>query len=212
MPADQLMVWGWRVPFLLTVFTTPLAVYMRMHMPEPFEFLEDRQVQVAQRVASTAALRVARSFTRSHTAAPGSRPGSMQLAASSLKLGSLKAAHQPCPPQLIKPAASLEAHAAGGDFGAQSPASQSAAAAAGLRQTSAKQLSLQLQRSVSITADGRLVKDAAWAQHQRELEGPAGLSALECEQEFQHEVRQDTQRVVKCEEASGRSGVSVGIS
>lgn len=93
MPADQLMVWGWRVPFLLTVFTTPIAVYLRMHMPEPFEFLEDKQQQVAQRVASTAASRVARSFTRSHTAAPGSRTGSMQLA-SSLKLGSFKAANR----------------------------------------------------------------------------------------------------------------------
>lgn len=204
MPADQLMVWGWRVPFLLTVFTTPLAVYMRMHMPEPFEFLEDKKQQVAQRVASTAALRVARSFTRLHTAAPGSRTGSMRLS-SSLKLGSFKAAQQQRLPQL-KPAASLEAHACG-DFGAQSPASQSAAA--GLRQTSAKQLSLQLQRSVSITADGRLVKDAAWAQQQRQLEGPAGLSALECEQEFQQEVRQDTELLV-CTRPTG--GVSVGSS
>lgn len=44
---------------------------------------------------------------------------------------------------------------------------------------------------MSITADGRLVKDADWAQQQRQLEGPAGLSALECEQEFQQEVRRE---------------------
>jgi hypothetical protein len=191
--ADQLMVWGWRVPFLLTVFTAPLAVYMRMHMPEPFEFLEDKQQQVAQRVASTAASRVALSFTRSHAAAaPGSRTGSMRLA-SSFKLGSFKGAaqqQQQSSPQLGKPAAaSLEEAHVDEDCVAKSPWSQSAAAA-GLRQMSARQLSLQLQRSVSITSDGRMVKDAAWAQQQRQLEGPAGLSALECEQEFQHEVRQ----------------------
>jgi hypothetical protein len=59
--------------------------------------------------------------------------------------------------------------------------------AAGLRQLSAKQLSLQLQRSVSITSDGRLVKDTAWVA-QQQLQGDGfGVEALEYE-EFQHEV------------------------
>jgi hypothetical protein len=26
------LVWGWRVPFLLTVFASPLALLLRMHM------------------------------------------------------------------------------------------------------------------------------------------------------------------------------------
>jgi hypothetical protein len=29
---EHLMLWGWRVPFLLTLFTAPIAYIMRMHM------------------------------------------------------------------------------------------------------------------------------------------------------------------------------------
>lgn len=57
-----------------------------------------------------------------------------------------------------------------------------------LRQFSTKQLSLQLQRSMSITADGRLVPDATWAQQQAEQQKMGTAEVLGCEQEFQQEV------------------------
>ncbi|KAF8067131.1 proP [Scenedesmus sp. PABB004] len=52
---DALLVWGWRVPFLATVFFGPIALVLRMHMPEPVEFLASKEVMTLQRVASIAA-------------------------------------------------------------------------------------------------------------------------------------------------------------
>lgn len=40
----QLALWGWRIPFLLTAFFAPVALVLRMHMPEPHEFLASKQV------------------------------------------------------------------------------------------------------------------------------------------------------------------------
>jgi MFS family permease len=40
----QLLLWGWRVPFLLTAFFAPIALILRMHMPEPHDFLVSKQV------------------------------------------------------------------------------------------------------------------------------------------------------------------------
>eukprot|EP00878_Enallax_costatus_P009882 GHUV01010319.1.p1 GENE.GHUV01010319.1~~GHUV01010319.1.p1 ORF type:complete len:550 (+),score=105.42 GHUV01010319.1:1185-2834(+) len=66
---EQLLVWGWRVPFLVTLFTAPLSLVLRMHMPEPHEYLHSIQEMVLQRVASTAAAKVAKSFTQMHSRA-----------------------------------------------------------------------------------------------------------------------------------------------
>lgn len=165
--------------------------------PEPYEFLKDKQQMVAQRVASTAAIRVARSFTsRQQSAALSStQQGSHSKLLVLRSLSSLR--HT----SFIKPEA-MPAHsfpagkdqhaAAAADFSTDvehfvtSPR-QSGASASGLRQLSAKQLSLKLQRSMSITADGRLVQDAAWLQQDKlQAEEP---EAVACEQEFQQEVR-----------------------
>lgn len=55
---------------------------------------------------------------------------------------------------------------------------------------SARQLSLQLQRSVSITADGRVVRDEGLSAHQLlDQQRQSELESLGCEQEFQEEVR-----------------------
>eukprot|EP00775_Hariotina_reticulata_P012842 gene12842-12969_t len=54
----------WRIPFLVTVFTTPIAVILRMHMPEPYEYLQSAGKMKLERVASTAAHRVAGTFSR----------------------------------------------------------------------------------------------------------------------------------------------------
>jgi predicted MFS family arabinose efflux permease len=42
----QLLQWGWRVPFLLTAFFAPIALILRMHMPEPHDFLVSKQVSL----------------------------------------------------------------------------------------------------------------------------------------------------------------------
>ncbi|WIA36065.1 hypothetical protein OEZ86_007421 [Tetradesmus obliquus] len=65
----QLLQWGWRVPFLLTAFFAPVALVMRMHMPEPHDFLVSKQQLTMQLVASKAASRAAASFTRQASAA-----------------------------------------------------------------------------------------------------------------------------------------------
>jgi MFS family permease len=40
----QLLQWGWRLPFLLTALFAPIALILRMHMPEPHDFLMSKQV------------------------------------------------------------------------------------------------------------------------------------------------------------------------
>ncbi|WIA30903.1 hypothetical protein OEZ86_000955 [Tetradesmus obliquus] len=60
----QLELWGWRIPFLVTIITTPIAIIMRMHMPEPYEFMESAGKMKLERVASTAAHKVARTYSR----------------------------------------------------------------------------------------------------------------------------------------------------
>lgn len=153
--------------------------------PEPFEFLQHKQELTLQRVASTAASRVARSFTRQHSALSSTHESftnrqQILRAFSSMRTSSLGHAHMPMP-----------AHDAGHDAGGSAAAVTSPRYSSGvgqLRQLSAKQLSLQLQRSVSITSDGRLVPDARWSAGGAEQQKD-GLQALGCEQEFQQEVR-----------------------
>ena len=40
---EQMHLWGWRVPFLLVVVSSTLALLMRMNMPEPDEFVRSRK-------------------------------------------------------------------------------------------------------------------------------------------------------------------------
>lgn len=41
--ADALLVWGWRVPFLIAIVTLIAATLLRYHMPESHEFLESKE-------------------------------------------------------------------------------------------------------------------------------------------------------------------------
>jgi MHS family proline/betaine transporter-like MFS transporter len=40
----QMMVFGWRLPFLASAVSASAALALRLHMPEPTEFLEVRVV------------------------------------------------------------------------------------------------------------------------------------------------------------------------
>eukprot|EP00879_Flechtneria_rotunda_P003299 GHRR01003524.1.p1 GENE.GHRR01003524.1~~GHRR01003524.1.p1 ORF type:complete len:498 (+),score=121.17 GHRR01003524.1:1133-2626(+) len=42
-PADALIVWGWRVPFLMAITTLAAAVILRYNMPESIEFATSRE-------------------------------------------------------------------------------------------------------------------------------------------------------------------------
>lgn len=157
------------------------GVFCCVLQPEPFEFLKDKQQQVLQRVASTAAQRVARSFSRQHSSLGGvgslTRRSSTARALSALRLSSLS----PSTTQQAPSGAAADHH------GPMSP--QASSGGECLRQLSARQLSLQLQRSVSITADGRLVRDAVGGkQQQQDVLDKAWPELAGCEQEFHHEV------------------------
>lgn len=182
-------------PAVLTCAPTFLSVLQ----PEPFEFLQDKKQMVAQRVASTAAMRVARSFSRQHSALRITQQGSLSKqhqalrALSSLRIGSAHKAMPAqsagsCPATQHQSSLSTDTAEISNDVDMAVKGPRQSVTAAGLRQLSTKQLSLQLQRSVSITSDGRLVKDAAWAQQQQLQGDEFGAEALEYEEEFQHEV------------------------
>jgi len=147
--------------------------------PEPFEFLKDKQQQVLQRVASTAAQRVARSFSRQHSSLGG--VGSLTRHSSTARALSALSSLTPSATQ------QAPAGAAADHQGPLSP--QASSGGVCLRQLSARQLSLQLQRSVSITADGRLVRDAVGGkQQQQDGLDKAWPELAGCEQEFHLEV------------------------
>lgn len=189
----------------ITVFTSPLALYLRMHMPEPYEYLENRQQMVLQRVASTAANKVAHSFTRHQYDAGGSVStinSQFLVGLSAIRLSSLSSTFSTIAARQASERDVFQRHHS---------SSRGAAAAAGGggipagRQLSSRQLSLQLQRSVSISADGKLVPDAT---RQQQVHGngkdvqpispvspvspvsPASPTAtpLGCEREFHKEV------------------------
>eukprot|EP00882_Tetradesmus_deserticola_P033950 GHRQ01038832.1.p1 GENE.GHRQ01038832.1~~GHRQ01038832.1.p1 ORF type:complete len:105 (+),score=46.04 GHRQ01038832.1:365-679(+) len=42
-PAEALLVWGWRVPFLMAVATLAVAIVLRYNMPESAEFAASRE-------------------------------------------------------------------------------------------------------------------------------------------------------------------------
>lgn len=170
--------------------------------PEPLEFLKDRQQKVAQRVASTAASRVASSFIRQHSAlaSSDSTPNtahSFLRSWSSLKAGqhagSVPSASKDAPSaaqQIGVNGAGVSDVEARGQRDAAPSSKSSTAAPPARRHLSARQLSLQLQRSVSITADGRVVRDEALSARQLlDQQRQSELESLGCEQEFQEEVR-----------------------
>lgn len=157
----------------LTVFTAPLALYLRLHMPEPTEFLKDRQQMVAQRVASTAALHVARSFSRrqssltagggyARSASANNHNHNTTTSASSSRqlLGALSSSLRSSSSLILRQQQQQQQQHAHTDGKAAAEAGAEAGEAAGsLRQLSVRQLSVMLQRSVSITDDGRVVLD-----------------------------------------------------
>jgi hypothetical protein len=145
-------------------------------------------------------MRVVRSFSRKHTALSITQQGSLSKQHQALQAWSslrIRSAHEPmpaqsagaCPATQHLPNLSTEV-SSDVDMPVKSPRQGATVGvtSAGLRQLSAKQLSLQLQRSVSITSDGRLVKDAAWAAQQQLQGDRAGAEALEFEEQFSHEV------------------------
>lgn len=50
LPEDQLLAWGWRIPFLLSFVFLAVALYMRLRVEESPVFTDVVQVQVAQKV------------------------------------------------------------------------------------------------------------------------------------------------------------------
>ncbi|WIA40964.1 hypothetical protein OEZ86_004614 [Tetradesmus obliquus] len=63
----QLLLWGWRVPFLAAALAAPFAVLLRASMVESIEFITSKRQHVLQRVAATAATRVADTFATQRT-------------------------------------------------------------------------------------------------------------------------------------------------
>ncbi|MGO1393959.1 MFS transporter [Agrococcus casei] len=53
MPEDQLMSWGWRIPFLLSFVFLAVALYMRLRVEESPVFTDVVQTQVAEKAAKT---------------------------------------------------------------------------------------------------------------------------------------------------------------
>ena len=51
LPHDQLLAWGWRVPFLLSFAFLAVALYLRLRVEESPVFTDVVQVQVAEKVA-----------------------------------------------------------------------------------------------------------------------------------------------------------------
>ena len=47
--ADQMLAWGWRMPFLLGLVLIPIAIYLRRHMPETLEHAAPHAGTVADR-------------------------------------------------------------------------------------------------------------------------------------------------------------------
>ncbi|KAI8467534.1 MAG: major facilitator superfamily domain-containing protein [Monoraphidium minutum] len=155
--SEELALWGWRVPFLLTVFTAPIAMLLRMHMPEPREYLMSRQQMVLRRVTSTAADRVARSYSRrgsSAGGAPSPGPGALSPALSGRRLSSRQLSVQlqelqPLPEEAPagRAAADVESGAAGAAPAAEGGGADGAGAAGG--PGFYRQLSAALQRSAA---------------------------------------------------------------
>lgn len=53
--ADDMQVWGWRIPFLLAFSTALLGYFMRRGMPEPKAFLAAARAEKEEEAASAAA-------------------------------------------------------------------------------------------------------------------------------------------------------------
>ncbi|MCH1881943.1 MFS transporter [Agrococcus sp. ARC_14] len=51
LPHDQLLAWGWRIPFLLSFVFLAVALYMRLRVEESPVFTDVVQVQVAEKIA-----------------------------------------------------------------------------------------------------------------------------------------------------------------
>lgn len=69
--ADQLDLWGWRIPFLLSVVIAPVAILLRRALPEPTEFLKSKQKLTDLRIASIAVQRVTSDLSRQQTVGSG---------------------------------------------------------------------------------------------------------------------------------------------
>eukprot|EP00878_Enallax_costatus_P017013 GHUV01017861.1.p1 GENE.GHUV01017861.1~~GHUV01017861.1.p1 ORF type:complete len:573 (+),score=108.97 GHUV01017861.1:493-2211(+) len=54
---SQMLVFGWRIPFLLSSVSASAAIALRMHMPEPDEFVQDRQTVIHRKLERIASRR-----------------------------------------------------------------------------------------------------------------------------------------------------------
>ena len=40
LPQDAMQIWGWRIPFLLSVLGSVVGIYIRIHLSDPSVYLE----------------------------------------------------------------------------------------------------------------------------------------------------------------------------
>jgi hypothetical protein len=53
--ADQMLLFGWRIPFLISIISASAALILRLHMPEPHEFVQDRKAIIENNQVKTLA-------------------------------------------------------------------------------------------------------------------------------------------------------------
>jgi hypothetical protein len=64
-----MLIFGWRIPFLLSLVSASAAVAMRLHMPEPEEFIRERQQVIQRNLSRIASRRASSIMSRSSSTA-----------------------------------------------------------------------------------------------------------------------------------------------
>eukprot|EP00775_Hariotina_reticulata_P009249 gene9249-9415_t len=60
---DQMLLFGWRIPFLISIISASAALILRLHMPEPNEFVQERKAIIENAKARKAARQAALSIS-----------------------------------------------------------------------------------------------------------------------------------------------------
>ncbi|WIA20646.1 hypothetical protein OEZ85_005024 [Tetradesmus obliquus] len=71
----QMLIFGWRLPFLLSIISASAAFALRMHMPEPEEFTRERQQVIQHNLLRIASQRSSFLISRSSSAAGAAGSG-----------------------------------------------------------------------------------------------------------------------------------------
>eukprot|EP00882_Tetradesmus_deserticola_P006784 GHRQ01007142.1.p1 GENE.GHRQ01007142.1~~GHRQ01007142.1.p1 ORF type:complete len:279 (+),score=79.58 GHRQ01007142.1:235-1071(+) len=77
----QMLHFGWRIPFLLSSVSAAAAVALRLHMPEPHEFTQERQQVIRHNLQRIASRRAASFMPSSASAASTDTAGSFRVQA-----------------------------------------------------------------------------------------------------------------------------------